>query len=57
MENKGTEFYNILMKSWLQDKNIEKHSTHDEGKSAIAERFGRILKNKVKECTPNWCCN
>ena len=35
------------MKSWLQDKNIEMYSTHNEGKSAGAERFFRTLKNKI----------
>ena len=27
------------MKSWLQDSNIDMHSTHSEGKSVVAERF------------------
>ena len=35
------------MKSWLQDNYIETHSTHDKGKSAAAERFIRILRNKI----------
>ena len=35
------------MKSWLQDNNIEMYSTHNEGKSVVAERFLRILKNKI----------
>ena len=26
--NKGSEFYNRSMKSWLQDNNIEMYSTH-----------------------------
>ena len=26
--NKGGEFYNRSMKSWLQDNNIEMYSTH-----------------------------
>ena len=33
------------MKSWLQD--IEIYSTHNEGKSVVAERFIRTLKNKI----------
>ena len=32
------------MKLWLQDNDIEMHSTHNEGKSALAERFIRILR-------------
>ena len=35
------------MKSWLEKNAIEMYSTHNEGKSIIAERFVRILKNKI----------
>ena len=35
------------MKSWSQDNNIEMYSTQNGGKSVIAERFMRILKNKI----------
>ena len=35
------------MKSWLQDNNIEMYSIHNEGKSVVAERFIRTLKNKI----------
>ena len=35
------------MKSWLEKNDIEKYSTHKEGKSVIAERFIRILKSKI----------
>ena len=34
------------MKSWLQDNNIEMYSIHNEGKSVIAERFIRTLRNE-----------
>ena len=34
--DKYSEFYNRLMKSGLQD-NIEMYSTHNEGKSVVAE--------------------
>ena len=34
------------MKSWLEKNDVEKYSTHKEGKSVIAERFIRILKAK-----------
>ena len=46
--DKGNEFYNRSMKSWLQD-DIEIYSTHNEGKYVVAERFIRTLKNKVQE--------
>ena len=46
--NKGSEFYNRSMKSWLQDNFIEiMYSTHTEGKPVVAERFIRTLKNKI----------
>ena len=45
--NVVSEFYNRSMKSWLQDNNIEMYSTHNEGKSVIAERFFKTLKNKL----------
>ena len=43
--NKGSEFYNRSKKSFLQNNDIEMYSTHNEGKSVIAERFIRTLKN------------
>ena len=35
------------MKSWLQDNDIKMYSTHKEGKSVVAQRFIRTLKNKI----------
>ena len=35
------------MQSWLQDNDIEMCSTHNDGKSGVAERFIRTLKNKI----------
>ena len=45
--DKGSQFYNRPIKSWLQDNDIEMYSTHNEEKSIIAERFIRPLKNKI----------
>ena len=45
--DKGREFYNNYFKKWLRDNNIEMYSTHNEGKSVIAERFIRTLKDKI----------
>ena len=45
--DKRSEFYNRSMKSFLQNNNIETYSTHNEGKSVVAERFIRTLKNKI----------
>ena len=35
------------MKSFLQNNNIEMYLTHNDGISAVAERFIRTLKNKI----------
>ena len=45
--DKGSEFYNRSMKSWLEKNDIEMYSTHNEGKSVVAERFIRTLKTKI----------
>ena len=45
--DKGSEFYNSPSKKWLKDNDIEMHSIHNEGKSVVAERFIRTLKNKI----------
>ena len=44
---KGNEFYNRSMKSWLEENSIEMHSTHNKGKSVAAKRFIRTLRNKI----------
>ena len=43
----GREFCNNLFKGFLKVNNIEMCSTYNEGKSAVAERFIRTLKNKA----------
>ena len=45
--DQGSEFYNTRFKKWLRDNNIEMSSTYNEGKSVVAERFIRTLKNKI----------
>ena len=45
--DKGSEFYNAFFKKWLQDNDIAMYSTHNEGKSVVAERFIRTLKSKI----------
>ena len=35
------------MKSWLEKNDIEIYSTHNEGKSVVAERLIRTLKTKI----------
>ena len=45
--DQGSEFYNNVFKKWLSDNDIIMYSTYNEGKSVIAERFIRTLKNKL----------
>ena len=45
--DKRSEFYNSSFKKWLKDNDIEMYSIHNEGKSVIAERIIRTLKNKI----------
>ena len=45
--DKGSEFYNRSMKSWLEKDAIEMYSAHNEGKSVVAERFIGTLQNKI----------
>ena len=47
MDRLSQRIYNRSVKSWLQDNNKEMYSRHKEGKSAVAERFVRALKNKI----------
>ena len=44
--DKGSNFYNTSMKSWLEKMDIEMYSTQDKKKSAAVVRFIRTLKNK-----------
>ena len=45
--DQGSEFYNQSFKDFLKINNIEMYSTYNEGKSDVAERFIRTLKNKI----------
>ena len=45
--DKGSRFYNNSFKKWLKDNDIGIYSIHNEGKSVIAERFIKTLKNKI----------
>ena len=42
-----SKFYNRSLKSWLLGIGTEMYLTHNEGKSVVAERFIRTLKNKI----------
>ena len=45
--DQGGEFYNNVFKKWLSENDIIMYSTFNEGKSVVAERFIRTLKNKL----------
>ena len=45
--DQGGEFYNNVFEKWLSDNNIIMYSTYNEGKSVVAERLIRTLKNKL----------
>ena len=45
--DQGDEFYNHVFKKWLSDNDIIMYSTYNEGKSVVAERFIKTLKNKL----------
>ena len=40
-------FTTVLLKKWIKDNDIEVYSIHNEGKSFVAEKFIRTLKNKI----------
>ena len=45
--DQGSEFYNNSFEKFLKTNGIEMFSTYNEGKSVVAERFIRSLKNKI----------
>ena len=45
--DQGSEFYNNVFKKWLSDNDIVMYSKYNEGKSVVAEKFIRTLKNKL----------
>ena len=45
--DQGSEFYNKSFIDFLKINNIEMYSAFNEGKSVVAERFIRTLKNKI----------
>ena len=45
--DQGNEFYNKSFKEFLKINNFKMYSTYNEGKSVVAERFIRTLKNKI----------
>ena len=41
------EFYNYLFKRFPKNNNFEMHSTFNDGKSVVVERFIKTFKNKL----------
>ena len=50
--HQGGEFYNNFLKRFLKMNKIEMCSTYSEGKSVVAERFIRTLKNFLNTWQP-----
>ena len=48
--DQGGEFYNKLFKRFLKTNDTEIYSSFNKGKSVIAKRFIRMLKNKILKC-------
>ena len=47
--DQGSEFYNNDFKKWLKDNYISMYPEYNEGKSVVAERFIRTLKNQISK--------
>ena len=47
--DKSSEFYNTSLRSWLEKKRYRNVFNNTEGKSVVAERFIRTLKNTIYE--------
>ena len=45
--DQSSELYNKSFTDFLKTNNIEMYSTFIEGKSVVAERFIKTLKNKI----------
>ena len=45
--DQGGEFHNNVFEKLLSDNDINMYSTYNEGKSVVAKRFIRTLKNKL----------
>ena len=43
----GRKFHHKLLQEWLDNNDILMYSTHNEGKSVIAERFTKTLQPKI----------
>ena len=45
--DQGSKVYNKFFKKLLKGNNIEMYSTHNEGKSVVAQKFKKTLKSKI----------
>ena len=53
----GSEFYNNKFKKFLKENDTEMYFTFNEGKSFVAERFIKTLKNKIYKHMTTICKN
>ena len=47
MLRKEVNFTIVFFKKWLKGNDIKMYSIHNQGKSAVAERYIRTLKTKI----------
>lgn len=45
--DKGREFYNALVRKFLEEHDVELFSTQSDQKAALAERFNRTIKTRI----------
>ena len=45
--DKGKEFYNTKVQTWLKHEGIRHFSTHRDAKASVVERFNRTLKGRM----------
>ena len=44
---KVVNFITAILKKWFKHDDVKVYSTYSEGKSVVAERFIKALKNKI----------
>ena len=55
--DKGSEFCDRSVKSWLEKNYVEMHSVNNEGKSVVAKKFIRTLTHNllIHDCNIKKC--
>ena len=45
--DKGKEFYNTTVQTWLKQQGIQHFSTEGDAKASVVERFNRTIKQRL----------